>query len=485
MRKLFFTLFSSLLLAFTYGQTNVSGGIYSNTTWTSVNSPYIVTDTVVVFPGFTLTIEPGVTVKFNDGVVIEMRQSNFIAVGNSVDSITFTSNSSTPVAGIYQGLYFNDPTGIAIDYCVFKYALKAIYTKPWITFPLTVSHSTFSFNSDCLTQNVNGTNIFQCVFINNVIGMSWSGGACNLDNCYFENNTVAARVGGNRVNNCTFINNQVGLDAGEPGPTIITDCYFCNNDYACRVADDVGGNQSNFDTITGCTFSHNHIAYSDQFTYMTENIFFENDTALSQISFHDSIDFWHRTRTHMFNNDIFNNHVGIVFRGGYSPNSNTNNFCQNSVYNIVYTSSNNGAFPDQCYCITDSTQIAAAVYDGYDDITLGLLNFTPYANCNDSVLPVDTFYFCQNIVSGINPVKFPEESFTIYPNPTSSTFTLKNIAYSEKQLLYIFNTLGKIVYLEKLFGKNEYLIDANLTKGIYFIRVSDGAKSFVKKLVFE
>ena len=58
---------SFLFLVFCFSataQTNVSGGIYANTTWTLANSPYIVTDTVVVFPGVTLTIQPGVTVKF-------------------------------------------------------------------------------------------------------------------------------------------------------------------------------------------------------------------------------------------------------------------------------------------------------------------------------------------------------------------------------------------------------------------------------------
>jgi hypothetical protein len=50
-----FILISNLSLA----QTNVSGGIYSNTTWTTAGSPYIVTDTIKVFPGVTLTIQPG------------------------------------------------------------------------------------------------------------------------------------------------------------------------------------------------------------------------------------------------------------------------------------------------------------------------------------------------------------------------------------------------------------------------------------------
>ncbi|MEY3591405.1 MAG: hypothetical protein RLZZ38_361, partial [Bacteroidota bacterium] len=35
-------------------QTNVSGGIYQNATWSLAGSPYIVNGPVVVFPGVTL-----------------------------------------------------------------------------------------------------------------------------------------------------------------------------------------------------------------------------------------------------------------------------------------------------------------------------------------------------------------------------------------------------------------------------------------------
>jgi len=64
MKKHFLLLTIAILtLKVGHTQTNVSGGIYTNTTWTLTNSPYIVVDTVVVFPGVTLTIQSGVIVK--------------------------------------------------------------------------------------------------------------------------------------------------------------------------------------------------------------------------------------------------------------------------------------------------------------------------------------------------------------------------------------------------------------------------------------
>jgi len=93
-KRLLFILSFVSLINIANAQTYVSGGIYSNTTWTKVNSPYIVVDTVILNPNVTLTIEPGVIVKFADDKFLETNEAKIIAIGTNTDSITFTSNSS-------------------------------------------------------------------------------------------------------------------------------------------------------------------------------------------------------------------------------------------------------------------------------------------------------------------------------------------------------------------------------------------------------
>ena len=128
MKKILLFLSVSLLtLTLSKAQTSVSGGIYANTTWTLAGSPYTITANVVVFPGITLTIQPGVTVEFDNSTQLEIRQAKLIAAGTTVDSITFTSSSSSPTPGIYTGIYLNGGTLTSkFSYCDFKYAADGI-----------------------------------------------------------------------------------------------------------------------------------------------------------------------------------------------------------------------------------------------------------------------------------------------------------------------------------------------------------------------
>jgi len=48
-----------------YADTNASGDITSDTTWSVADSPYVVTGTIYVHNSARLTIAPGVTVRFD------------------------------------------------------------------------------------------------------------------------------------------------------------------------------------------------------------------------------------------------------------------------------------------------------------------------------------------------------------------------------------------------------------------------------------
>ena len=71
--------------------TYVSGPILTHTTWSLAGSPYIMTDSVTVNPGITLTVEPGVTVMGQQSDVGLYVQGHLQAIGTVPNPITFTS----------------------------------------------------------------------------------------------------------------------------------------------------------------------------------------------------------------------------------------------------------------------------------------------------------------------------------------------------------------------------------------------------------
>ncbi|MEI6128033.1 MAG: right-handed parallel beta-helix repeat-containing protein, partial [Pseudomonadota bacterium] len=115
-------------------ETPWSGNIASNTTWTSLNSPYVITGTIQIYPGARLTIEPGVTIKFNPNAALKVG-GVLKAIGTTDNNISFTSNQAAPQEGDWSGIEFTDlASGAKIDnntnyisgsifkYCTIEYA---------------------------------------------------------------------------------------------------------------------------------------------------------------------------------------------------------------------------------------------------------------------------------------------------------------------------------------------------------------------------
>lgn len=105
-----------------HAQTNVSGTINSNTTWSAVNSPYVVTSSVTVESGIILTIETGVEVQFNSSTELSVEGTL------TADGTIFTSAQSTQNPGDWQGLELSSISGSAITLtdCQILYATSGL-----------------------------------------------------------------------------------------------------------------------------------------------------------------------------------------------------------------------------------------------------------------------------------------------------------------------------------------------------------------------
>lgn len=124
-RTYFLFLFLSFRTVIAYTQTNVSGFISTNTTWSIAGSPYIVIGNILVTSGYTLTIEPGVIIKFNIDKALQI-DGELIAIGTPENRITFTSNQTNPLPGDWAKIHFSDTCTSAVIDTAGKYVSGSI-----------------------------------------------------------------------------------------------------------------------------------------------------------------------------------------------------------------------------------------------------------------------------------------------------------------------------------------------------------------------
>lgn len=451
-----------MLFAFFIGsshaQTIVGGGIYANTTWTAANSPYLLTQSLVIFPGKTLTIEPGVIVQvtadqsFNTGNYLYMEvRGTLNAIGTSMSPITFTSTIPSNEPN-WLGIRVKGSQGgqIQLDYFKFTnayYGIQNDIAEPGVTY----SFHECQFKNNNYAIQLNADMVYSnCLFEGNAVGQAAqiSYGTLTASNCQFLNNFCSFTWSNNiNVSNCTFVGNENNI-IGSPGT--ITDCSFTNNTNAIT--------EANGNTILNCSFENNQIAIDASGSMNISNCLFQgNGTAMRM-----------GDNSNITNNQILNNDRGIVVTG-WSPNSmviSDNFICNNSLYNLENGTDKNFDVNANCFCSSDSTYIEGLIYDGYDDITRGLVNYAIYddscQNVLEYVVKVDLGGSAN--VSSINMIDFEAYFFSL---------TELVISSQRNQVIKLSDAMGReIDRFQVVSGKNQVTVPT--VSGLLFLSGETG-----------
>ena len=369
MIKYFFVMLSVCFSITVNSQTNFSGGIYQNTLWSSLGSPYIINGPVVVFPGNTLTIEPGVEIIINNqsssNIYIETR-GTINCIGTDALPIKIRTLYDTTNVG-WQGFVCTSSQGGVLNADRFQISnayFPFSYESPLANYNYTNCTFKRCFQAVTVGESVN---LYNCQFIDNEVGVyGWAN--FTIDNCLFKDNTTSiyAYASVLTMTNSDFIDNQIGLSfaANIFDSMYISDCQFLNNGLAL--------NYPNKGKVENCLFTDNATAIQSAYKCeIVNNEFFYNELAIQA-----------SVNAEIHNNQI-NNNMGAV-RIEYvtnlqdSPQIYNNELCGNINFAVNNNTNMNYSLLSNCFCDLDSAGIEAMIIDGYDDITKGLINYQIY-----------------------------------------------------------------------------------------------------------
>jgi len=404
-------------------QTPVSGGIYTNATWTILESPYIVTANVVVFPGVTLTIEPGVTVKFENNTRLEIRQGRIIAIGNINDSIIFTSHVMPPVDG--WNIKLNNDSSSTFKYCIFSFSSAAgAISRQTSNINCNLEIKNSSFKNDPVALNTDATQQSYTL----------------IDSCIFKNNTQGAAVNAYvTVDHSNFSNNKLG----------ITISY--------------GTLQNSIIDSNGLTDTTGGVGvYAGMGTLVNNCIIINNDIGIKASTGSSLATFT--------KNDIENNNYGIILLS--IANIHCNKICNNILFDLSYIVTSGNLNADNNYwCTNDLNEISARIYDGYDNVLFGLVNFNP----------IDTTQ-CY-LSSGIKDNNTDNSLFEVFPNPAFNYINLILPENNFGKIIKVYNLMGQLELISETENVRPEIDISGLNKGVYIIEIISNDKIIRSKFI--
>lgn len=465
--------FLSISSSITKAQTNVNGGIYSNTTWTLAKSPYILNGSIVVFPGKTLTIEPGVEVRVkyntfqntNDFHYIEIRGS-LVAVGTLNKPIIFQGDTLQKEF-TWMGINVKATQGgnIIMDYFEMNNSYFGIYADKQGAPSWDIHHCKFNYNNYAI-QPFGPINFYDCSFKNNsqAIGSGWQVNHNILvKRCEFLNNYSCNGFQSSlSVDSCVVSENINGIFYAT-GP--VSNTLFERNKFSIY---GVNGQ------VTNCIFSQNSNGLVE-FSGSADNCSFYANGLAAEVSSGGIV------KNSTFTDDT----IAIAYSSALNSNSKNpiisqNKICGSVNYYVKNNSDVNFEINQNCFCEEDSSIIEGLIYDGYDDFTRGLFNYTIY----DST--------CQNVLNSVSKVMLTTSikkstigAFGLYPVPAGEQLfmTIPENMVDKKLIATLLDVQSRKIGESLQLNSTKLTWNlSNIPSGIYFIKVS-GINSAMLKFV--
>lgn len=130
-------------------------------------------------------------------------------------------------------------------------------------------------------------------------------------------------------------------------------------------------------------------------------------------------------------------------------------------------------------CTDADGNVFVSGYFGYPTCAFDSITLTNAGNQDVFVARLDSS-FNTGLINENNSFN----QFSIFPNPTQNNFIIELNADIKNVNVEIFNAIGKKIF-ETTLKSNQQTINKILPSGIYFVKVNDKEKQFVKKLIVQ
>jgi len=489
-----------------FAQTNVSGAYFTNTIWSISGSPYNVIGDVQFPSGVTLTIDPGVQINYNGNFELLVK-GTIIANGTNLLPINFTGNTSGTAMIMFKSTNLtnsqlshisfngpknafqlgNDPTKNSGVLTVKNVVLTNTMVQTngnQTTASLVIDSAIVSTTTikgvypNSETIEIKNSNLNTCTINSD----SYNYGI-TIRNSFVDNSdfTIGCCGGNISIISSTLSGSTIYNGGGNPvtGPLKIIMSNIVNTPVNLPSAKvEITSSIINYNTSNGLIFGNGFI----QCSQITGN---GSGTAV-KITGYNGYNIGGNVS--IKNSTITQNSIGIKITNANTMTIDSSNFDNNSSYNIENLSTKNIIAKNNWWGTTDSATIANKIYDYYDNINYGIVNFSNYLlSAYNSTNCPDTLSF-PTVIEPQNITLKNEFNFNIYPNPANDFVNIElpdeNNEFNDVTV-EIVNPIGQILYFGNLIKSNHtQIIDvSDYNNGIYFCKLQSGQESIVKKLL--